>query len=277
MDWLQALILGLVQGLTEFLPISSSAHLSIVGQLYGGVDPGSAFTAINQLGTETAVIIYFRKDIWLIIKNWCLALAGKIPRNDPEARMGWLVILGSIPIVILGLLFQDAIDSGLRNLWITTAMLAGFGVIIGVVDHFARNVRPLSQLTWGHGVLFGLAQSLALIPGVSRSGATIAAGLALGYKREAAAKYAFLLAIPAVVGSGFFKLFDALAEPVEPAWGPIILATVVAFFVGLAVIHWLLRYISTHNFLPFVIYRIALAAVVAVLLLTGVLEPLPTG
>jgi undecaprenyl-diphosphatase len=277
MDWLQALILGLVQGLTEFLPISSSAHLSIVGQLMGGVDPGSAFTAISQLGTETAVIIYFRRDIWAIIRNWCLALVGRIPRDDPQARMGWLVIIGSVPIVVLGLFFQDAIDHALRNLWITTAMLAGFGIVIGVADHFARNVRPLEKLTWTHGILFGLAQSLALIPGVSRSGATIAAGLALGYKREAAAKYAFLLAIPAVVGSGFFKLADISAEPIEPAWGPIILATVVAFFVGLAVIHWLLRYVSTHTFLPFVIYRLGLAAVVAVLLLTGVLQPLPTG
>ena len=152
MDWLQALVLGLVQGLTEFLPISSSAHLSIIGQLYGGVDPGSAFTAINQLGTEAAVIIYFRKDIWLIIRHWCLALVGRIPRDDPQARMGWLVIIGSVPIVILGVLFQDEIDYALRNLWITTAMLAGVGVIIGVVDHFARNVRPLEQLTWGHGI-----------------------------------------------------------------------------------------------------------------------------
>ena len=277
MDWLQALILGLVQGLTEFLPISSSAHLSIVGQLLGGIDPGSAFTAISQLGTETAVIIYFRRDIWGIIKNWCLALVGRIPRDDPLARMGWLVIIGSIPIVVLGVLFQDEIDYGLRNLWITTAMLAGFGIIIGVVDHFAKNQRELTELTWKHGILFGLAQSLALIPGVSRSGATITAGLALGYKREAAAKYAFLLAIPAVVGSGFFKLADVSRDPVEPAWGPIILATVVAFFVGLGVIHWLLRYISTHNFLPFVIYRLGLAVVVAALLLTGVLEPLPTG
>lgn len=277
MGWLEALVLGIVQGLTEFLPISSSAHLSIVGQFYGGTDPGSAFTAISQLGTETAVIIYFRKDIWLIIKNWSLALVGKIARDDPEARMGWLVIIGSMPIVILGLLFQDAIDHALRNLWITTAMLAGFGVVIGVADHYAKNIRPLESLTWKHGVLFGLAQSLALIPGVSRSGATIAAGLAMGYKREAAAKYAFLLAIPAVVGSGFFKLFDISADPVEPAWGPIILATVVAFGVGLAVIHWLLKYISTHTFLPFVIYRLALAALVAILLLTGVLQPLPTG
>lgn len=277
MGWVEALVLGIVQGLTEFLPISSSAHLSIAGQFYGGTDPGSAFTAISQLGTETAVILYFRKDIALIIKNWCLALVGKIPRDDPEARMGWLVIIGSLPIVILGLLFQDAIDTALRNLWITTAMLAGFGLVIGVADHFARNIRPLESLTWKHGVLYGLAQALALIPGVSRSGATIAAGLAMGYRREAAAKYAFLLAIPAVVGSGFYKLFDISADPVEPAWGPIILATVVAFGVGLAVIHWLLRYISTHNFMPFVIYRLALAVLVAVLLLAGVLQPLPNG
>ena len=276
MGWLEALVLGIVQGLTEFLPISSSAHLSIVGQFYGGADPGSAFTAISQLGTETAVIIYFRKDIWKIIKHWCLALVGKIDRNDPEARMGWLVIIGSIPIVVLGLLFQDQIDHTLRNLWITVAMLAGFGIVIGIVDHFAKNIRPLESLTWGHGILYGLAQSLALIPGVSRSGATITAGLALGYKREAAAKYAFLLAIPAVVGSGFFKLLDISSDPVEPAWGPIFLATVVAFGVGLAVIHWLLRYISTHTFKPFVIYRLGLAALVAVLLLTGVLQPLPT-
>jgi undecaprenyl-diphosphatase len=275
MGWLEALVLGIVQGLTEFLPISSSAHQSIVGQFFGGEDVGAAFTAITQLGTETAVILYFRKDIWLIIKNWSLALVGRIPRDDPEARMGWLVIIGSVPIVVLGVLFQDAIDRALRNLWITAAMLAGFGLIIGIVDRLARNARPLESLTWRHGILFGLAQSLALIPGVSRSGATITAGLAMGYQRVAAAKYAFLLAIPAVVGSGFFKLADISDDPVEPAWGPILLATTASFVIGYAVIAWLLRYISTHNFLPFVIYRIGLALLVAVLLLAGVLEPLP--
>lgn len=274
MGWLEALVLGVLQGLTEFLPISSSAHLSILGQFYGGEDPGSAFTAIVQLGTESAVILYFRRDIGLIIRNWVLALVGKLPRDDPEARMGWLVIIGSIPIVVLGVLFQDAIDTALRNLWITTAMLAGFGLIIGVADRLARNVRPLSALTWRDGVLYGLAQSLALVPGVSRSGATIAAGLAMGYRREAAAKYAFLLAIPAVVGSGFFKLYDAARDGVPPPWGPTALATVVSFVIGYAVIAWLLRYISTHNFLPFVIYRLALATVVAVLLMVGVLQPL---
>ena len=277
MGWLEALVLGIVQGLTEFLPISSSAHQSIVGQFFGGQDVGAAFTAVTQLGTEAAVILYFRHDIWRILRSWFGSLAGRVPRNDPDARMGWLVILGSIPIVLLGLLFQNAIDSALRNLWITAAMLAGFGVVIGVADRLARNVRPLESLTWGHGVVFGLAQSLALVPGVSRSGATISAGLALGYTREAAAKYSFLLAIPAVVGSGLFKLADISGDPVRPAWGPILLATVVSFVIGYVVIAWLLRYISTHDFLPFVVYRIALAVVVAVLLLTGVLVPLPQG
>jgi undecaprenyl-diphosphatase len=257
------------------LPISSSAHQSIIGQFFGGEDIGAAFTAITQLGTETAVILYFRKDIWLIIRNWAFALVGRIPQDDPEVRMGWLVIIGSIPIVVLGVLFQDSIERAFRNLWVTTVMLAGFGLIIGIADRLARNVRPLESLTWQHGIFYGFAQSLALIPGVSRSGATIAAGLAMGYQRVAAAKYAFLLAIPAVVGSGFFQLAEISTDPVEPAWGPIALATVVSFVSGYAVIAWLLRYVATHSFLPFVIYRLALAAVVAVLLLAGVLEPLP--
>ncbi len=274
MGWFEALVLGVVQGLTEFLPISSSAHQSIVGQFFGGDDPGSAFTAVSQLGTEAAVVLYFARDIGRIITAWFGSLVGRVPRSDPDARMGWLVILGSIPIVILGVLFQDAIDSTLRNLWITVAMLGGFGIVIGLVDRVARNARPLTSLTWRDGVIFGLAQSLALIPGVSRSGATITAGLAMGYERSAAARYSFLLAIPAVLGSGFYKLTDIANEP-SPAWGPILLATVVAFAIGLGVIHFLLRYISTHNFLPFVIYRIALAVVVAILLLTGVLEPVP--
>jgi undecaprenyl-diphosphatase len=277
MGWLEALVLGIVQGLTEFLPISSSAHQSIVGQFFGGEDPGAAFTAITQLGTEAAVIIYFRHDIALIIKNWFLALIGKIGRDDPEARMGWLVIIGSIPIVVLGVLFQDQIETALRNLWVTVAMLAGFGVVIGIADRTARNERTLEHLSWAHGLIYGMAQSLALIPGVSRSGATITAGLFMGYRREAAAKYSFLLAIPAVVGSGLFQLFKIGDDPVPPAWGPIALATVVSFVIGYAVIAWLLRYVSTHNFMPFVIYRIALAVLVAILLLTGVLVPLPEG
>ena len=276
MGWLEALVLGIVQGLTEFLPISSSAHQSIVGQFFGGQDPGSAFTAITQLGTEAAVIIFFRHDIWLIIRNWAL-VAG---RQDPARRSGGPDGLAGDHRLDPDRAARAAVPGRHRPRVCATCgpprrCSPASASIIGVVDRLARNLRPLESLTWGHGILFGLAQSLALIPGVSRSGATITAGLALGYERVAAAKYSFLLAIPAVVGSGLFKLADISSDPIPPAWGPIALATVVAFVIGYAVIAWLLRYISTHNFLPFVIYRIALAAVVVVLLLAGVLTPLP--
>jgi undecaprenyl-diphosphatase len=273
MGWLEAIVLGIVQGLTEFLPISSSAHQSIVGQLFfGGHDPGAAFTAITQLGTETAVIVYFARDIGRIIKQWVLALVGKVPRNDPDARIGWLVIIGSVPIVVLGILFEDAIDTWLRNLWITVAMMAGVAVLLWLADRFARHTYELNQLTWSDGIAFGFAQALALIPGVSRSGATISAGLFMGYTRTAATRYAFLLAIPAVFGSGLYKLKDIGVEP-GLEWGPIIVATVVAFGVGLAVIHWLLQYISKHTFAIFVWYRLAVAALLATLLATGYLQP----
>ena len=273
MGWLEAIVLGIVQGLTEFLPISSSAHQSIVGQLFfNGKDPGAAFTAVTQLGTETAVILYFARDIGRIISHWAGSLIGRVPRDDPEARMGWLVIIGSIPIGVLGLLFQDAIDTTLRNLWITVAMLAGFGIVLWIADRVARDRFELKQLTWVDGIALGFAQALALIPGVSRSGATIAGGLFLGYKREAATRYAFLLAIPAVFISGLFKLKDIPGDP-HLSWGPTIVATVLAFGIGLVVIHWLLKYVSRHNFSVFVWYRLALAAVVAGLLLTGVLQP----
>lgn len=273
MGWLEAIVLGIVQGLTEFLPISSSAHQSIVGQLFfQGRDPGSAFTAITQLGTETAVVVYFARDIARIIKNWVLALFGRIPRNDPDARIGWLVIIGSIPIVVAGLLFEDAIDTWLRNLWITVAALGGVAVLLWLADRFARHTYELKDLTWLDGIALGFAQALALIPGVSRSGATISAGLFLGYSRPAATRYAFLLAIPAVFGSGIYKLKDLGAESAV-AWGPTAAATGVAFLVGLGVIHWLLRYVSKHSFAIFVWYRLALAAVLAGLLWFGYLQP----
>ena len=271
MDWLQAIVLGIVQGLTEFLPISSSAHQSIVGRFFGD-DPGSAFTAITQLGTEAAVLVYFRKDIVTIIRSWCLAVVGKLPHSDPDARLGWMVILGSIPIGVLGLTFKDVITGPARNLWLTATMLLVFALVIGYADLRAKQERELDRLTVRHGLLYGLWQALALIPGVSRSGGTIAGGLFMGYTREAAARYSFLLAIPAVLLSGFQQLFDIADDPVEPAWGPIAVATLISFVIGYAVIAWLLRYISTHTFKPFVIYRIVLALVIFALLATGVLQ-----
>lgn len=275
MSWIEAIVLGIVQGLTEFLPISSSAHLSIVGQLFfDGNDPGAAFTAVSQLGTETAVLLYFASDIGRIISKWCRALFGRVPQSDPDVRMGWLVIVGSIPIGVLGLLFQDQIDTSLRNLWITVAMLAGVGLVLLAADRYGnRNERTLSELTWGHGIIFGLAQACALIPGVSRSGATISAGLFLGYKRPDAARYAFLLAVPAVFASGLYKLKDIPNDP-NVHWPQTIVATILAFAIGYAVIAWLLRYVSHHSFKPFVWYRLGLAALVAVLLLTGTLAPM---
>ncbi|MEL4318317.1 undecaprenyl-diphosphate phosphatase [Leifsonia sp. YIM 134122] len=284
MDLINAIILGLVQGLTEFLPISSSAHLLIVGQFLGtGADPGARFTAITQIGTELAVIIFFWRDIVRIIAQWAKSLVGKAPRNDPDARMGWLIIIGSIPIVVLGLLFQDQIETVLRNLWITAVMLIVFGILLGIADAVGAKRRRLKDLTYPHGILYGFAQALALIPGVSRSGGTITMGLFLGYERKAAARYAFLLAIPAVLGSGFYQVYKSIADPCLEAatnctpevFGPFetLAATVVAFAVGLVVIAFFMSYISRRSFLPFVIYRLVLGVALMIMLATGVLVP----
>lgn len=276
MNFFEAIILGLVQGLTEFLPISSSAHLRIVGELIGtGEDPGAAFTAITQLGTETAVLIYFWKDITRIIGRWCRALVGKLPQSDPDVRMGWFIIIGSLPIAILGLLFQDQIESTFRSLWIVAFTLIGFGILLGIADALGSKRRELKDLNWRDAVLYGFAQALALIPGVSRSGGTITAGLALGYSRASAARYAFLLAIPAVFASGFFQVYKSATEPSPEVFGPAatILATVVAGVVGYVVIKFFMNYISKRSYLPFVIYRVLLGVALIVLLSTGVLLP----
>lgn len=271
MSWFTAIFLGIVQGLTEFLPISSSAHLAIIGQLIGQSDPGAAFTAVTQIGTEIAVIIYFRDDIWRIIKAWFGWVMRKVPLSDPDVRMGWLVIIGTIPIAVFGLLLEDYIDQHFRNLWIMATMLAAVGYFMASADAEATQERDLDRLTWKHGIIYGLAQACALMPGVSRSGATITAGLIMGYTREAAARYSFLLAIPAVMASGIYKLKDIGDAAVS--WPQIIVATVIAGAVAVGVIHWLLKWISTNRFMPFVIYRFALAAFVVGSLLTGVLQP----
>ena len=273
MNWFEALFLGLIQGLTEFLPISSSAHLRIVGELLPGAqDPGAAFTAITQLGTETAVAVYFWKDIVRIIKAWIGSLAGRVPRSDPDARMGWLIIIGTLPIVVLGLLFQDQIESTFRSLWIVATMLIVFGVILAVADAVGKQQRTLDKLTYKHGILYGFAQALALIPGVSRSGGTITAGLFMGYTREAAARYAFLLAIPAVFGSGLFQLVKSLDEPMVYGGWETAGATLVAFVVGFIIIGWFLKYVSTRGYGLFVWYRILLGVVIYLMLGFGVLN-----
>ncbi|WP_290051144.1 undecaprenyl-diphosphate phosphatase [Amycolatopsis solani] len=273
MGWFEALVLGLVQGLTEFLPISSSAHLRIVAALAGWDDPGAAFTAVTQIGTELAVIIYFGPKIGKILRAWFFSLYQAEWRRDPDARLGWLIIVGSLPIVVLGLLLQDQIDSAFRDLRITASVLIVFGLILLLADRIGKQERTLDQLTVPHGLGFGFAQALALIPGVSRSGGTTSAGLLLGYTRAEAAEYSFLLALPAVFGSGVYKLKDIGSGDVPAQWGPTILATLVAFGVGYVVIAWLMAYIKKRSFVPFVVYRLALGVLLFVLIFTGALDP----
>ncbi len=273
--WIEAAFLGLIQGLTEFLPVSSSAHLRIIGPLLpSGVDPGAAFTAITQIGTEAAVLLYFRHDIWRMAKAWAQSVVSPQWRSDPDARMGWLILVGTLPIALLGLLLKDAIESSLRNLYITAAMLVGFALVLAYADRAGAKQRTLDQLSWRDGILFGFAQAMALIPGVSRSGGTITAGLLMGYTREAAARYSFLLAIPAVLASGAYQLVRTWGQPSAVAPGPTALATLVAFVVGYGVIVVFLRLVSSRGYMPFVLYRIALGAAVIVLLGAGVLTPL---
>ena len=276
---LSAIFLGLIQGLTEFLPISSNAHLAIIGRLMPSAeDPGAAFVAITQIGTELAVLLYFRKDIATIVSAWFQSLKPKahLTRHQrSDAKLAWLIAVGTLPIVILGYLGQDYIENELRSLWVIAATLIIFGLILGFLDFMGRNERTLDNLTVGHGFLYGFAQALALIPGVSRSGATIAMGRALGYRRESALRYSFLLAVPAVFGSGLYELKTAIGEsnPSAPyslleTFG----ATIVAFFVGYVVIAWLMKFISTRSFMPFIVYRIVLGTAILVLLATGTIN-----
>ncbi|MEU0074413.1 undecaprenyl-diphosphate phosphatase [Streptomyces sp. NPDC006332] len=284
MSWFESLILGLVQGLTEFLPVSSSAHLRLTAAFSGWKDPGAAFTAITQIGTEAAVLIYFRKDIGRIISAWTRSLAKKEMRANHDAQMGWLVIVGSIPIGVLGVTLKDQIEGPFRDLRVTATMLIVVGVVIGIADRLAardenggrhrapKQRKTIKDLSVKDGLIYGLCQACALIPGVSRSGATISGGLFMGYTREAAARYSFLLAIPAVLASGLFEVKDAM-ESDHISWGPTIFATVIAFGTGYAVIAWFMKFISTKSFMPFVWYRIALGIAVIVLVSMGALSP----
>ena len=271
LSWLQAIILGISQGLTEFLPISSTAHTLIVSRLLGWPDPGAAFTAVSQVGTELAVVIYFRNDIARIIKAWFASLTKVEQRSNPDAKMGWYVIIGTIPIGVTGLAFRSSIETTARNLWLVAGSLIFMGILLGLADRFAKHTKSEVDLNTKNAVLFGLGQALALIPGVSRSGATITAGLAMGFRRDVAARYSFLLAIPAVFASAALTAGDIASDDFVN-WPATIVATLVAFVVGYFVIAGLMRYLQTRTFMPFVIYRIALGLLLLVLLATGVLS-----
>lgn len=268
MGWFEALVLGLIQGLTEFLPISSSAHLRITAAIAGWDDPGAAFTAVTQIGTELALICYFAKDIGNILRAWFYSLFKPEYRHNLDARLGWLIIVGTIPIVVLGILLEDPINDSFRDLRITATVLIVFGLLLWLAERVGRRERDIRELTVKHGLIYGFAQAMALVPGVSRSGGTTTAGLLLGYTRAGATQYGFLLAIPAVLGSGVYKLGD-IGDGSSPPWGPTILATVVSFGVGYMVTSWLMSYVKRHSYLPFIIYRIALGALIFALVATG--------
>jgi undecaprenyl-diphosphatase len=270
-DALQAIVLGVVQGLTEYLPVSSTAHLRIVPAFMGWEDPGAAFTAVTQLGTMAAVLLYFRTDLWRIARTWTASLRQPELRSQLDARMGWYILLGTIPIAIFGFVFSDQIESGARDLYLIGTTLIVLGLVLLYAEHVARRDRSIEDIKRRDGIVIGFAQACALVPGVSRSGATITAGLFLGFDRESAARYSFLLSVPAVVLSGLFELRDIGGGDEHAGVGPTIIATLLAFVVGYASIAFLLRWLAHHSTAIFVAYRVTLGALVLVLAGAGVI------
>ncbi|AKK30647.1 undecaprenyl-diphosphate phosphatase [Mycobacterium sp. EPa45] len=273
MSWLQVVVLSIVQGLTEFLPISSSSHLAIVSRVFFSADAGASFTAVSQLGTEAAVVVYFARDIWRILKAWFNGLFVKAHRDNIDYRMGWYVIIGTLPIVVIGVAFKEAIRGEVRNLWVIATAMLVFSAVIAAAEYFGKQTRHIEQLTWKDGLLVGLAQCLALVPGVSRSGSTISAGLFLGIDRPLSARFGFLLGIPAVLASGLFSLPDAfhpVTEGMSATGTQLLVSVVITFVVGYAAISWLLRFVANHAMYWFVGYRVVLALVVMALLSAGV-------
>lgn len=279
MSLFEALILGIVQGLTEFLPISSSGHLLIVPTLFGWSDPGAAFTAVIQLGTMAAVVIYFREDLWRILRAWLRGLFGRATSQQElfDARMGWYLALGTVPIVIFGFAFKDQIESGARNLYLTGTMLIVFGAVMAAADMFAKHVRKLDSIKPPDAIAIGLAQSLALIPGVSRSGATITFGLFRDFTRRDAARFSFLLSVPAVVLSGLYEMKDVVGHSTGASLPAVIIATLVSFVVGYWSIAFLLKWLGEHSLKVFVLYRFALGALVLILVASGAISHIPAG
>lgn len=275
MTWVEAIVLGIVQGLTEFLPVSSSAHLRITSAIFFKEDAGASFTAVTQLGTEAAVLLYFAKDIWRISRTWVVGIWDRSVRASLDYRMGWYVIIGSIPIGLIGFLFKDQIRTAARNLWLVATVLIVFAFVLAFAEYWGRQTRKIENFTLRDGVVMGFAQAMALVPGVSRSGATLSAGLFLNLTRETAARYSFLLAIPAVVMSGVFSLEDVFTPAAggsTPSGLQMIVATAIAFAVGYAAIAWLLRYLVRHTLYAFVLYRVAAGTLVLALLMTGTIS-----
>jgi len=273
MSWAQTIVLSIVQGLTEFLPVSSSGHLNIVSRLCWGADAGASFTAVIQLGTELAVLVFFAKDIVRIIKAWFIGLFHKDRRDNLDYKMGWYVIVGTIPIGLIGFLAKDAIRDNLRSLWVTASVLVVFSFVFMAAEKWGSRKRDFDQLTMKDSIIMGCAQCLALIPGVSRSGGTISAGLFIGLKRSVATRYSFLLAIPAVLASGIFSLPDAF----NPTHGQAATSSqlgagvVIAFILGYISIAWLLKFVEKHSLNWFAGYRVIVGVIVLILLGTGVL------
>ena len=274
MSILEAIVLGIVQGLTEFLPVSSTGHLRIVPAFLGWEDPGAAFTAVTQLGTMAAVLLYFRTDLIRIARAWLGSLGDRAKRRELDARIGWYIVLGTVPIGVFGVLFKDQIETGARDLYVIGTALILLGLVLAAAERVSTHDRQLEEIKTKDGFWVGLAQALALIPGVSRSGATITAGLFLGLDRAAAARFSFLLSVPAVVLSGLFELSSIIEgeEGQHVGAGALVIATFLAFVVGYASIAFLLRFLASHTTLVFVAYRVGLGAVVLALAGAGVIE-----
>ncbi len=275
MTLIEAIVLGLVQGLTEFLPISSTAHLRIAPELLGWSDPGAAYSAIIQLGTTAAVLIYFASDLLRLGKAFFVGLAERKPFGTTDARLAWFVLIGTLPIGIAGLLLKDLISTSFRSLYVIACSLIALALVLWWVERRASHARRLEDMTWRDGLLVGLWQALALVPGSSRSGTTITGALSLGLKREDAARYSFLLSIPATLLAGIFELREVLQAPAASRPSVLLMAvgTAVAFASGMAAIAWLLRFLRTQTMTVFVIYRIALGTLLLLLLWSGKLAP----
>lgn len=274
MDLIQATVYGLIQGLTEFLPISSTAHIRIVPALAGWQDPGAGFTAVIQLGTVLAVLIYFARDLGKALVAWTRALTGQNQEN-PDARMGWAIFFGTIPIVVLGFLGQDWIKGDLRSLWVVAGTLIFMGILMAVAEKVATKHRLLVSVQAKDGWILGAWQALALIPGMSRSGSTITGALFAGFDRATAARFSFLMSVPSVLAAGVKELWSERHNLLEGGnLVPTILATVISFAVGYASIAFLMKFLQKNGILPFVAYRVLLGIVLIVLLSTGTLDPM---